>query len=247
MAALTELDKFFGPSGLIDFNVMRASMGGDVTNVSLIELADSLGSLTPGDTPVDMTVYADQLREAYTSMVQPIEAGRERLLVEMYYEEMALNSMSFSAAANNLVFSEAMINANGSLIISAYINTTADTVYFLVVGFADETAYSVENDIARCGTLYASATLVLDSGCVRTLYPVNGLWYSLGWCLAFFIPHLFLAVQLAAAFSFHHGGGPGSGSTNSVAHMDDVTSTYSTSMNGGMTSSELEMKALFYK
>ena len=34
------------------------------------------------------------------------------------------------------------------------------------------------------------------------LYPVNSFWFSLGWCLAFLVPRLIMAVKLATVYRY---------------------------------------------
>jgi len=127
--------------------------------------------------------------------------------------------------------------------VSAYINRTAETIAFLVLGFAKETASSVENDLARCGPLYDSVSLLFDAACIHALYPVNGIWFSVGWCIGLFIPHIFLAVHLMTIFRFRHGQGIANG--NGVGHMDDDIFTTGSKAKELM-SSEWELKAIFY-
>jgi len=44
---------------------------------------------------------------------------------------------------------------------------------------------------------------------------VNGFWFCLGWCLAFLVPSLVLAVQLGTVYRYTQ-------AANGVSHSDDV-------------------------
>ena len=195
ISLLEMLDSAFGSSGL-DFNYFYANIQGSITDPDLNQLASELDNLSD----FDLSNHSAELRSIYTRSVVPIEQDRDRLMIDLQAVESIVSTVSFSTAADVLVSSNDTINVNGTVIVSAYVNDTADSIYNEVVTSIDTVSYQIQNEVARCRPLYDSYTTSIDAACLRLLYPVNGFWFSLGSCIFFLIPFLFLAVNLASNF-----------------------------------------------
>jgi len=243
---LDETESVFGQNGLVDFSAMQSSIDGHVTSPQLTYLKNRLSELQSNDSQTDLTPYKDVLDDMEQKYVQPISAGRDVLVIQLEDEESLVTSFSFSEAARTLEYSEAVINFNGSVIISKYINETADSIYLLLSEFSHRSATNVEDVIAKCFPLYNSITTAVDSACVGTLYPINGFWFSLGWCLAFFLAYLFLAVKVAGIFGHVFGPGERPSEPNDVRiqQYGDITMAYASSLT--TDNQGIEKKTSFY-
>ncbi|KAJ7370401.1 hypothetical protein OS493_032578 [Desmophyllum pertusum] len=63
--------------------------------------------------------------------------------------------------------------------------------------FTDHILDILNNQLAKCRpvtNIYDATVVVL---CNQALYPFNGFWLSIGWCLFFFIPAIIFCVKLA--------------------------------------------------
>ncbi|CAB3982805.1 prominin-1-A-like isoform X1, partial [Paramuricea clavata] len=70
-----------------------------------------------------------------------------------------------------------------------------------ILGYIDQTSAwavkSVGTDLGRCRILTDVYDAVINLVCRDTVYPFNGYWFSIGFCLFFYIPAIILSVKLA--------------------------------------------------
>ncbi|ESO95550.1 hypothetical protein LOTGIDRAFT_175168 [Lottia gigantea] len=58
--------------------------------------------------------------------------------------------------------------------------------------------HQLKNDIAKCTPIYNLYQSVIVIGmCKYVLDAFSGFWFSVGWCIFFFIPSTIFAVKLA--------------------------------------------------
>lgn len=193
--ALNTLDDGLSESNL-NFTNFYVNTEGNITEPDLLVLADDLDGLTD----VNLTSYATSLRSLHYETILQMSSDRDQLVKSLKSADAIVHLVSFSGAAQTLTAADSIIRNNGTYIISAFVNATADTIYGEIEKYVTGVAYSVENEVARCAPLYQSLKKMFDTVCVQLLYPVNGYWFGLGWCIFFLIPNIFLSVKLASAF-----------------------------------------------
>ena len=201
--ALNELGEEFDK---LDFDLYYQHLDGPVTTVSLLDIIDLLEVIRYNGTIDDTEVQnlMDQFTEAQNSLVQPAETLALNLTHELQVIEDLLPRTPLMNITNDLKEDEAIINDSGNTLVGKFINTTADDLYEETVAFTNQMISTVEEDLGRCKPLYNSLTGTIDSVCVKTLYPLNGFWFSLGWCLFFLVPSIIIAFILADEYRKAH-------------------------------------------
>jgi hypothetical protein len=95
---------------------------------------------------------------------------------------------------------EQHIATNGTQIIKQFVTNFAYNLSSNLMSSLSSILYVIQHGIGRCQPLYNSIQLVTTSVCYTFLNPFNGYWFSLGWCLAFCIPTLIIALYLATLY-----------------------------------------------
>ncbi|XP_020624501.1 prominin-1-A-like isoform X3 [Orbicella faveolata] len=92
---------------------------------------------------------------------------------------------------------ENYLHTNSSRNINKIVTDYTDRVLGWGYQFTDHILDVLNNEIARCKpvTNIYDATIVVI--CNQALYPFNGFWFSIGYCLFFFIPAIIFSVKLA--------------------------------------------------
>lgn len=207
-AALKTLDDGLSESNL-NFTNFYVNIEGNITDPDLLALAADLDAFQE----VNLTSYAADLRSIHQDTVLPMSAKRDDLVKSLQSAEAIVHLVSFSEVADTLTAADSIIRDTGADIVSAFVNTTADTIYGEIEKYVTGVQYNLENEVARCAPLYQSLKTVFDAICVQILYPLNGYWFGLGCCIFFLIPNIFLSVKLAAVFKI-------GSSVNGVRHRD---------------------------
>ena len=104
-----------------------------------------------------------------------IEAGRDDLDSLLADVDRLVGKRNFTALAETLSTAEQEINNNGDVIVSKFVNDTADEVYDDVIRYSDDTVAAVENDIGKCRPVYDALTTVIDTSCVQAVSTITSL------------------------------------------------------------------------
>nr|XP_033795980.1 prominin-1-A-like isoform X2 [Geotrypetes seraphini] len=172
-------------SGIDKLNFMGISnqMMTQVTKVDLSTYANQLDELADKNVSVknELKSEAQQLREIQTSINTRLQP-------------------KISSVNSTIVLMET-IQSNMSTTISQIIKDEIRAFMFTVLGYFDSYITWIKKmltkEIARCAPiagLLDSAEVVICDYIVNSL---NAFWFSLGWCIIFFIPSIILAVKLA--------------------------------------------------
>ncbi|PVD34827.1 hypothetical protein C0Q70_06106 [Pomacea canaliculata] len=96
--------------------------------------------------------------------------------------------------------SQTNFNLRKNALVTEQLRVVINDVWNKSQSAVDEILYKVQNENGRCRPLYDSFYMASDSVCVSALDPLNAFWFSLGWCLFFFVPCLIFAVKLAGLY-----------------------------------------------
>ena len=194
---LHTLDTAFGTNG-VNLPLLGEQTSGSVTSPDLLVLANDMDSLNiPALAP-----YFDGLRSYHQQNINGMVNLQNQLQQNLAASQAIIGSTSFGRAADNLATSQEVINTNGTKIVDDFISGDVDYISNLILSFVGGTVDSVENEVGRCRPLHDSLETILDALCVDLLYPVNGLWFSLGWCILFLLLGIFFAVSLASMMRY---------------------------------------------
>ncbi|XP_072177792.1 prominin-1-A-like [Diadema setosum] len=84
--------------------------------------------------------------------------------------------------------------------VSDSVSSYSDRVLGYPEQFVTHATDSLENSVGGCQPVYNLWNQAINTICVGILRSFNGLWFTLGWCLFFFMPALIFGVKLAKYF-----------------------------------------------
>lgn len=189
---LRGLDTVFGPNGL-NFTAIVENLERSIVEPNLTKIIEDLNA-------ANMTSYADDLQDILQNTVLLMESEKQELIRHLKIVESIVTAVSFLDTAQTFNSSEAVINENGTALVSDFVNKTADNTEAMLVKFIMDATYLVENDVARCLSLYTAVEQTLDSACVYFLYAVNGLWFCLGSCTFFLLISVLITPTLVKMY-----------------------------------------------
>ncbi|XP_022246922.1 prominin-1-like isoform X2 [Limulus polyphemus] len=102
----------------------------------------------------------------------------------------------------NELMKKQKVNLNNSLINSVEKETRRFIRKLLDKGsqYVNSTLTAVNFSVGKCGVIWNIFDAVRIVLCKHYLEPVNGFWFGLGWCLAFFIPAIIISTKLSKHF-----------------------------------------------
>lgn len=186
----------------LDYDSFRNEMGKNLTTEDVHEILEKLNSLQNEPTIDNPTLVELTERLNSTFMLAEDNISDMKTHLESYLDKIQqiLNGVSLINISHALNDSENIINKDGDNIIGNYINRTADETFEKIKKFADDTEYAVRNTVGRCKPAFDSIKYVIDEACKEALWPINGLWFCLGWCLFFLIPGIILSFKLTTLY-----------------------------------------------
>lgn len=98
---------------------------------------------------------------------------------------------------SNVGAAQDFLNINTTQIVKTESKTFLDCQLSYFVNYADWANITITQQVGRCGPVAGavdSAEVILCSYIVESL---NAFWFSLGWCLIFFIPSIIFSIKLA--------------------------------------------------
>lgn len=65
------------------------------------------------------------------------------------------------------------------------------------IAYADYANLTITQQVGRCGPVAGAVDTVEMILCSHIVESLNAFWFSLGWCMIFFIPSIIFSVKLA--------------------------------------------------
>ncbi|KAL3863587.1 hypothetical protein ACJMK2_005338 [Sinanodonta woodiana] len=146
--------------------------------------ADSIDSIS--NTEYQNTLNAvDNLKTALQDMETAVSS----------VPTMVDNLMSSLNTSSNYIQNDA------SALVTAKIRTFADRLLGIADSFVANVKDVIENKTGICTPVYnLYNSLLVITVCSYIMDTWNGFWFSLGWCILFFVPSVIFAVKLAKHF-----------------------------------------------
>ena len=149
----------------------------------------------------DLQSAIDDLTVINTRYVVPMENDKADLITVLEQLEEAIGEPDrVETIETNLITAES--NVNNFTLTNGIMEGNRDDTVTEVERLLEETRqsieYNVETTIGRCFSVYHVIVNVTDEVCVKTLYPIHGFWFSLGWCYVLLVVSVILSLLLAA-------------------------------------------------
>ena len=182
-----------------------AELSKQVTNVNMLEFAlylEELGSIYNGtnDTLSDIFFdYAAEYEQLYEMYIVPMEDNAELLKTEL--EPIIQVDKSFNASRFSDELSRADNAINTGEDVSDIIKDFTGALQQDYQDFTVQTTEKIEVEIGPTATLFEAFQESTVSFCVMFLYPFNAFWFSIGWCLMWYLPLLLIDLCLIDVYN----------------------------------------------
>ncbi|KAF7645833.1 hypothetical protein LDENG_00197630 [Lucifuga dentata] len=175
----------------------------NVSSTNLNSMADKLNEITNIEADLgvqtELRNEASDLRQIQTSIETNIFPQLEEL------NRTAENLRSFAEKLSGVVgevlskvgAAQDFLNANTTQIIRTESREFLDCQMSYFTAFADWANLTVTQQVGRCGPVAGAVDSVNIIVCSNIVESLNAFWFSLGWCMIFFIFSIIFSVKLA--------------------------------------------------
>ncbi|XP_070539606.1 prominin-1-A-like isoform X4 [Ptychodera flava] len=179
-------------------------LDGNITEVNLLEYADELyevsATLTDDAISASLNESAANLTRIHYQYVEPMEAAVEELLQDI--DRLETLSLALQNSTDDLIeaFKNAdeQITSNDTLVVlERVVLEYSDLLLSNTDEYVNYAVNQVTVEFARCRpvrTVYDSIVIALCNYAIDSLHLI---WFTLGWCMFFYIPSIIFAVKLA--------------------------------------------------
>ncbi|KAG1688587.1 Prominin-1-A [Nymphon striatum] len=195
----------------INFTAYNDALQEKVTLVDISELSNSLEVLAGayfgrGNFPSQLKIRAIELQAYQPKYVTRIKSvlSSLRVDVENLQRDIKFNQSSFKEAIHYLINTvekaQNYIHNNGRQEIDALANSFVTEFSSTIDSYASHLQDKVGNDIGNCWPVSQAINSSVSATCKSVIYPFNGFWISVGWCLILWLPVLLIAVVLSILY-----------------------------------------------
>ncbi|KAK3589877.1 hypothetical protein CHS0354_015902 [Potamilus streckersoni] len=175
----------------VNLSIIASDLREYAANVSLPEIKAELNRSADSIENVSNYEYPNTLAavENLKTALQNMEAAVSTIPTKVDNLMTALNT------------SNMYIQNNASKLVTSIIRTFATRLLGIADSFVAFVKDAVENEMGVCTPIYTMYnSLLVITFCSYIMNTLNGFWFSLGWCLLFFVPSVIFAVKLAKHF-----------------------------------------------
>ncbi|XP_074614092.1 prominin-1-A-like isoform X2 [Acropora palmata] len=193
----------------IDFGAFLNETSKGITAGNLTELAENVTKLalkfrligTPeaNDLANKANATAQGLRDLDTNVVQVMAKLADDLGRNV--EDLKGIGSNIKVEANEALMraqeAQENIRINSSKTVDETVSKFINRVLGFGYQFTDHVLSLLKDDLGRCKPVANIYDASIAFTCKQALYPFNGFWFSIGFCLLFFIPAIIFNVKLA--------------------------------------------------
>nr|XP_039253648.1 prominin-1-A-like isoform X2 [Styela clava] len=200
-------------SGLdnIDFNdyLGKSELGDGITKVDLTTYAAFLRAQAAKFTGAVETQfkslvlgYADEVDRIQTDEVGAIQNDYDTLNSSIIFlgEQSVVLNDTILVLNDELTALNGTIQYQGAEIVGNIAGNITDQVIGNVTAYTDWAGQQVTDNLGACKPVYDGYDGVVILFCDYLIDTINGLWFSLGWCVFFLIPSAIVAMKLMKFF-----------------------------------------------
>ena len=165
---------------------------------NLTKVAELLDAAAINTSDPILSEKANEFRQ-YRDEVDYLNVLKDSLAGELAQLEK-LTSQNVTAIVDGLVQVEIKLNDTGSQMVKEVIGNTTDQVKDDIGGSVVLIQAEVKEDVGRCHPVYSAVSGMINSGCVKALYPINAYWFCLGMVLIFMLPAILCTFKLITLY-----------------------------------------------
>ncbi|XP_076017000.1 prominin-2 isoform X2 [Genypterus blacodes] len=187
-----------------DFNVTMVTQQIDhISKINFNSTADKLERLASSQTnPGVVTELRDEaikLRQIQTNIETNIFPQMEKLNSSIVYLQSLGENISAAVgkALSTLETAQDFLSTNTTQIVGTESREFLDCQMSYFITYADWVNLTITQQVGRCGPVAEAVDTAEMVLCTQVVESLNAFWFSLGWCLIFFIPSVIFSVKLA--------------------------------------------------
>lgn len=198
----TQLRRFSTTAKDVDFTAITKQMN-NISSINLNTTADKINEIADllenADIRKELENEASDLRQIQSNMETTINPQLENVNSTLKSLRSSVEKINGTVGEvlSNVEAAQDFLDTNTTLIIETESKKFLDCQlgYFLV--YADWANLTITQQVGRCGPVAGAVDSVEIILCSQMVESLNAFWFSLGWCLIFFIPSIILSVKLA--------------------------------------------------
>ncbi|XP_029466044.1 prominin-1-A-like [Rhinatrema bivittatum] len=199
----TSVLKDLASSGIdaLNFTDISEQMKKNTTKVDLLAYADQLDDLANKNASLksELNAEAQQLREIQKSIDTSLQSTIKSL--NNTIQSLQAVTSQIPSSVNSTIFlmekTQNMMKTSASQIVKNESKAFLDILLGYFDSYIEWIKTMLTENIARCAPLAGLLDMAQVVVCDHIVNSLNAFWFSLGWCVIFFIPSIILAVKLA--------------------------------------------------
>ncbi|XP_054456485.1 prominin-2 [Anoplopoma fimbria] len=197
-----QLRSFSNKSINIDSNAVMQQMN-NISSINLNTTADKLdglaANLADSDTREELQNEARDLRQIQTDIETIIIPQLENLNSTIKSLESTAEKINGTVeeVLSNVGAAQDFLNTNTTQIVKTESKKFLDCQLDYFINYADWANDTITQQVGRCGPVAGAVDSVEIILCSYIVESLNAFWFSLGWCIIFFIPSIILSMKLA--------------------------------------------------
>uniref|UniRef100_A0AAX7VK07 Prominin 2 n=1 Tax=Astatotilapia calliptera TaxID=8154 RepID=A0AAX7VK07_ASTCA len=176
----TEAKKF-------DFTAIMQQMNA-ISSINLNTTANNLNSLA--DAQPDPDIKQQFKNEA--NIVRMIQAD-----IDTNIKPQLVSSGTVEEVLSNVQAAQDFLKTNATRIVKNESKTFLDCQLHYFIAYTDWAKLMITQQVGRCGPVAGALDSVDVIVCAYMVESLNAFWFSLGWCIMFFIPSIIFSIKLA--------------------------------------------------
>uniref|UniRef100_A0A0B7BBZ8 Prominin-1-A n=1 Tax=Arion vulgaris TaxID=1028688 RepID=A0A0B7BBZ8_9EUPU len=194
-------------SGLdkVNFSIYFAELSKKLTAGDLSVMASiiwGIANQTTNNTAQQiLSKSAVRLQDLSDNTLPPMKANVAELSTSLIkLQQNSKLSDSIYTLISKMTSAQDAFNSNKTLLVKDSIVGLAQGIINVITNKVNSIKQTIRVDMGGCQDLSTALFTMSDALCLQALEPLNGLWFSFGWCLFFFVPCLIFAVLLAGQY-----------------------------------------------
>ncbi|XP_053188901.1 prominin-2 [Scomber japonicus] len=197
-----QLSSFSTKAKNVDFNSVTQQMN-NISSINLNTTADELDKLadtqTNDDTQKGLRNEANDLRQIQIDIETTIFPKLEKLnstIQSLQFITEKING-TVGEVLSNVGAAQDFLNTNMTQIVKTESRKFLDCQLSYFIAYADWANVTITQQVGRCGPVAGAVDSVEIILCSQMVESLNAFWFSLGWCILFFIPSIIFSIKLA--------------------------------------------------
>jgi prominin 1 len=147
-------------------------------------------------------LFLDQMQRVVMDMkvaIRELDASVNALEREARHAKPNLRE-AVGALIDQATKATAFIRDEGPQLVDELTEQYVNETTMLIDGYVDRVINRTRGSVGRCRPISTAYNATVIAVCNEIVDPFNGFWTSVGWCLLYFLPGLFLALPLVGLY-----------------------------------------------